>query len=348
MTEEPIEMNLQEAMANYLPLIEEALQAALATPRTTVAQHHGMMHYHLGWVNERLEARPSSGGKRLRPLLCLLTCQAAGGDALTALPAATAIEILHNFSLAHDDIEDNSPTRRGRAALWTLWGVPQAINVGDALSAIARRTLGELLQHGVPAERVMEATQAFDATCVALTEGQYLDMDFERRLDVSVDEYVEMIGGKTAGLIGLSARLGASLAGAPAWMVSHFREFGWDLGLAFQIEDDILGIWGDESATGKSASTDILEKKKSLPVVYALGSDVGAELQAIYRKPKLTRQDIAPVLGLLDEVDALGYTRQMADEAYQSAHTELMATGLGEAALLAVRELAAILRGRSH
>jgi len=341
-------MNLQLAMTNYLPLIEEALRAALANPRPTVAQHHGMMYYHLGWVDERLETRLAGGGKRLRPLLCLLSCQAAGGDARTALPAATAIEILHNFSLAHDDIEDNSPTRRGRAAMWTLWGVPQAINVGDALFAIAHRTLGETLQHGVPAERVLEATQAFDATCVALTEGQHLDMSFEQRLDVTVDEYVEMISSKTAALIGLSAQLGASLAGAPDWMISHFQEFGWNLGLAFQIEDDILGIWGDESATGKSASTDILEKKKTLPVIYALGSDVGAELQVIYRKPKLTSQDVAPVLRLLDEVDAPGYTRQMAEEAYERANAELKATGLGEAALTAVRELAAMLRGRSH
>jgi len=340
-------MNLQEAMAIYLPLIENGLRRALASPRPTVAQHHGMMHYHMGWVDEQLEARPAAGGKRLRPLLCLLTCQAAGGDALTALPAATAIEILHNFSLAHDDIEDNSPTRRSRAALWTLWGVPQAINVGDALFAIAHRTLAETLQQGVAAKHVMQLTQAFDATCVALTEGQYLDMSFEQRMDVTVDEYVEMIAGKTAALIGLSAQLGASLAGAPDWMVLHFREFGRHLGLAFQIEDDILGIWGDESATGKSASTDILEKKKSLPVVYALGSDAGPDLQAIYRRPALTAQDIAPVLRLLDAVGALGYARRMAEEAHQSAQAELAATGLGEAALTAVRELAAMLRGRS-
>jgi len=341
-------MNLQEAMANYLPLIEEALRAALAPPRPTVAQHHGMMHYHLGWVSERLEPRPGGGGKRLRPLLCLLTCQAAGGEAATALPAATAIEILHNFSLAHDDIEDNSPTRRSRAALWTLWGVPQAINIGDALFAVAHRTLGEIPQQDVPAERVLEAIQAFDAACVALTEGQHLDMSFEQRLDVTVDEYLEMIGGKTAALIGLSAQLGASLAGAPARMVSHFREFGWNLGLAFQIEDDILGIWGDESVTGKSASTDILEKKKTLPVVYGLASDAGARLQTIYRQPELTSQDIARVLRLLNEADALGYTRQMAEEAYQRAHEALAATGLNAAALTAVRELAAMLRGRSQ
>lgn len=186
-------MNIQEAMARYLPLIEGALREALQTPHAHLAAHHGMMHYHLGWVDERFQPKPARGGKRLRPLLCLLACEAAGGDVHDALPAAAAIEILHNFSLVHDDIEDNSPTRRGRPAVWALWGVPQAVNVGDALFALAHRTLGRLWERDMPAERVLAAILAFDEACVALTEGQYLDMSFEERSDVTVDEYLRMI-----------------------------------------------------------------------------------------------------------------------------------------------------------
>jgi geranylgeranyl diphosphate synthase type I len=339
-------MNIREAMARYLPLIEEALQAALQTSHRTLAAHHGMMHYHLGWVDQRFQSKPAGGGKRLRPLLCLLACEAAGEDVQVALPAAAAIEILHNFSLVHDDIEDDSPTRRGRPAVWALWGVPQAINVGDALFALAHRTLGQLSEQDVPADRVLGATHAFHDTCVALTEGQYLDMSFEARLDVTVDEYVEMIRGKTAALMGLSTQLGALLAGAPADRIGHFHRFGRMLGIAFQIEDDILGIWGDEALMGKSAASDILEKKKTLPVVYALQSAVGERLREIYQKRELTPEDITSVLVLLEEVHARGYAERLAEEALQQALEALAATGMGEAALAPLQELAALLQGR--
>ena len=341
-------MGIQETMARYLPLIEEALQQALQTPHAALAAHHGMMHYHLGWVDEHFQPKPVGGGKRLRPLLCLLACEAAGGDVQAALPAAAAIEILHNFSLIHDDIEDNSPIRRGRPAVWALWGVPQAVNVGDALFALAHRTLGRLAELDVPAERVLAAIRAFDEACVALTEGQYLDMSFEERLDVTVEEYLRMIQGKTAALMGLSAKLGALLAGAPAKVIGHFHRFGERLGVAFQIEDDILGIWGDEALTGKSAASDILQKKKTLPVVYGLGSAVGERLRAIYRKPNLTAEDIPSVLALLAEVNARDHAERLAEEAHQQALQALAATGLSEAALAPLRELAASLLGRKR
>lgn len=339
-------MNIQEAMARYLPLIEGALREALQTPHAHLAAHHGMMHYHLGWVDERFQPKPARGGKRLRPLLCLLACEAAGGDVHDALPAAAAIEILHNFSLVHDDIEDNSPTRRGRPAVWALWGVPQAVNVGDALFALAHRTLGRLWERDMPAERVLAAILAFDEACVALTEGQYLDMSFEERSDVTVDEYLRMIQGKTAALMGIATQLGALLAGASQEIIIHFHRFGEKLGVAFQIEDDILGIWGDEALIGKSAASDILEKKKTLPVVYALRSEVGERLRAIYRKPELTAEDLPSVLALLEEVEARQYAERMAEEAHRQALEALAATGLSAKALLPLREIAASLRGR--
>jgi geranylgeranyl diphosphate synthase type I len=335
-------------MTRYLQIIDDALQDALSTSHPAVAAHYGMMRYHLGWVDERMEPRLSDGGKRLRPLLCLFVCHAAGGDVRTAVPAAAAIEILHNFSLAHDDIEDNSQTRRGRPTLWVLWGVPQAINVGDALFSLAHRTLGRLWERDVPAERVAEAFRAFSTACVALTEGQYLDISFENRLDVTVDEYLQMVQGKTAALLGLSAQLGALLAGAQPDTVSHFARFGRKMGLAFQIEDDILGIWGDERVTGKSSASDILERKKTLPVAYALASAVGEELRSIYSREELTPEDVPSVLGLLQEVNARWYSRQLAEEAWCETLTALNATGLQDAALAPLRELAALLQGRDR
>ena len=341
-------MGVHETMNRYLPRIEKALQEALQAPLPTVTDHHNMMHYHMGWLDDRFQTSAVGGGKRLRPLLCLLACQAVGGEVSVALPAAAAMEILHNFSLAHDDIEDNSRERRGRPALWTLWGVPQAINVGDALFALAHRTLGQLSDHDVPAWRILAAIRSFDRTCVALTEGQYLDMSFESRRDVTVDEYLEMVEGKTAALIGLSAELGALLGDAPPPLVAHFLEFGRQLGIAFQIEDDILGIWGDESLTGKSASSDIREKKKTLPVVYGLGSTVGLQLKTVYGEQEITEEDLPSVLALLHEVDALGHTQRVAEASYQRALAALNATGLGDAALAPLRELTAMLKGRDR
>jgi geranylgeranyl diphosphate synthase type I len=340
-------MSLQTAMAGHLPVIEAALREALQCPRSSVAGHHAMMHYHMGWLNERMEPLYTTKGKRLRPLLCLLACEAAGGRARTALPAAVAIEILHNFSLAHDDIEDNSPTRRGRPALWKLWGAPQAINVGDALLALAYQALTRLADEGVPGQRVLAATDAFGATCVSLTEGQYLDMSFQDRLDVTTDEYMEMIRGKTAALLGLSTQLGALLAGSEPDTVAHFRDFGLSLGIAFQIEDDILGIWGDEALTGKSVASDILEKKKSLPVIYGLQSEVGMQLRTIYRRPGLTPDDIPSVLDLLQRVDALEHCRAQAAAAHERGLKALADSGLSETALAGLQEMAAMLRGRA-
>ncbi|MCZ7674042.1 MAG: polyprenyl synthetase family protein [Chloroflexi bacterium] len=154
--------------------------------------------------------------------------------------------------------------------MWQVWGIEQAINSGDTMFAIAHLALNRLIEQDVPAPVVVTALRRFDETCVGLTQGQHADMDFETRDDVSVAEYMEMITGKTAVLISLSAELGALVAGASTTTVHHYAQFGLDLGLAFQVIDDILGIWGDEAVIGKSASTDILTKKKTLPVLYGL------------------------------------------------------------------------------
>jgi geranylgeranyl diphosphate synthase type I len=186
-------MNLKELFADYLPQIEAEMRDCLSASDPALVGYYGMMNYHLGWADERFAPARVSSGKRIRPMLCLLACQSAGGDALRAIPAAAAVELLHNFSLIHDDIEDNSPTRRGRPSVWALWGVPQAINSGDGMYSIAHMTLGRLSRQGVPAERVLAVRAAFDHACMALTHGQYLDLSFESRERVSVDEYMAMV-----------------------------------------------------------------------------------------------------------------------------------------------------------
>ncbi|MFQ5437044.1 MAG: polyprenyl synthetase family protein [Anaerolineae bacterium] len=282
-----------------------------------------MMHYHMGWTDAALNPAVVKSGKRIRPLACLISTAAAGGQWQQALPAAAAIELLHNFSLIHDDIEDNSPTRRGRETVWKIWGVEQAINSGDAMFALAHLAMNNLIEREVDARIVVQALRRFDETCVRLTQGQHADIDFEAQDRVAVDEYVTMITGKTAVLLALCSELGALIAQTSPKIVQHYHEFGLALGLAFQIIDDILGIWGDETLTGKSTSTDILTRKKTLPVLYGLSQS--QELQALYQNEAPDTTFITKVVNLLDDHGAYDFAKQEALAYSQRALTHLEA-----------------------
>jgi len=253
---------------SLLSQIELELQkqiSRLDTPRTK--PFHEMLTYHMGWTGEG--AGPDATGKRIRPLLVLLCTSSSGADWQSALPAAASIELMHNFSLVHDDIQDNSPTRRGRDTAWVKWGAPMAINVGDALFVISNQAIIDLKEN-YPAELVIRAAEILNNTCLDLTRGQFLDMSYEKRTDLAVDDYWPMIAGKTAALLSACCHIGSILGGVDDSKQEAYRSFGHYLGLAFQVQDDILGIWGDEMVTGKSAASDLIEGKKSLPVLAGL------------------------------------------------------------------------------
>jgi geranylgeranyl diphosphate synthase type I len=180
------------------------------------------------------------------------------------------VELVHNFSLVHDDIQDNSPKRRGRDTTWVKWGTPMAINVGDALFVISNQAVMDLKKE-FPAERVLKVAEILHNTCLDLTRGQFLDMSFEGRTDLKVEDYWPMISGKTAALLSACCQIGAVLGGANEETEDAYRSYGHYLGLAFQVQDDILGIWGDENVTGKSAASDLVDGKNSLPVLIGLG-----------------------------------------------------------------------------
>jgi geranylgeranyl diphosphate synthase type I len=239
-----------------------------------------MLAYHLG-----LDGDSGPRGKRMRPLLGLLAYESLTGDYRPALPGAAAVELGHNFSLVHDDIEDADRERRHRPTLWAVWGVPLAINAGDALFALSRLALYRLLDDGFSERRVLALMRVYDETCLALCEGQYLDISFETTDDVSVEAYLEMIGKKTAALVGASVQAGAILATDDSEVIEAYRRFGYDLGMAFQMADDVKGTFWPSAESGKPEAGDVRKRKKTLPVAWALahgGPDDRDRLAAIY------------------------------------------------------------------
>lgn len=316
-------MPMPDPLASYVEVMLPAIDAELRRVMHWGAadDFHAMIHYPMGWVDADLRPATVSGGKRLRPLLCLLACQAAGADWRAALPAAAALEILHTFSLVHDDIEDQSTLRRGRATNWHLWGAARAINTGDAMLAMAFRALTDLPASTADYSSCVNVVRRFSDAAIELTRGQHRDMGFESCTTVTEDDYLDMIAGKTGALIIASCELGALAGGAPPAVVEALAGFGRSLGLAFQMQDDILGIWGDEARLGKSTATDIATRKKTLPVIHGLAAS--AELRALYALPPAGPDDLARALELLTAAGSREYTAAMARDAVAAALARL-------------------------
>ncbi len=307
---------LSHFLGHWLPRVEGEMRELLFNDEAAVAVHYGMLHYHLGWADELLRPQNYPAGKRLRPMLCLMAATETGGEPIQALPAAAAIELLHNFSLIHDDIEDGDETRRHRPTLWKVWGAPQAINAGDAMFTLAFAAMQRLARRGVSAPTTLDALARFTQTCLALTEGQHLDMGFETRTNVTVAEYMRMIQGKTAALVGASVAIGAIIGGADATQIEALQRFGIASGLAFQIQDDILGIWGDPQVTGKAAGNDLLRRKKSLPILHTLNHPYVGEQFETLLGPNFNAEQLPLAYTLLDQAAA----RAHADQAMRQQH----------------------------
>lgn len=334
--------------SRLLPLIEAELQRIVAlahTPET--ADMHAMLTYHMGWTGEG--AGPQAQGKRIRPLLLLLAYGAAfpagshPPDWNAALPAAASVELLHNFSLIHDDIQDNSPLRRGRPTVWKKWGIAQAINAGDAQFTLAYTAMLELARTASP-PAALAALDILQRTCLALTRGQHLDMAFEARAAITLADYWMMIGGKTAALIAACTELGALIAGVDEAARAAYRRFGENLGLAFQVQDDLLGIWGDAALTGKSAESDLLAGKKSLPVVFGLTQK--GPFAARWAAGPIPAEEVAALAEQLAAEGARAYAQSLADQLTGKALRDLEEAGPRGEAGQALVELAEMLLKR--
>ncbi len=302
-----------EVLVRFRDAIDAGLRQAVPLHSSPV---YDMLRYHLG-----IDGSDVAGGKALRPTLCLLVCDALGGAWTDAIPAAVSLELVHNFSLIHDDIQDNDRERHHRATVWARWGVPQAINAGDAMFCLSSLHLRELRAH-FDDGTVIEAMTLLQEATREMIEGQVLDVGYEDVLEVSQDEYLHMIACKTGALLRASIELGALLADAGAPIRLRCRRFGEATGRLFQIRDDMLGVWGETDVTGKPVGADIQRKKKSMPIVMALSvarKSARERLLSMYSQEALTKADVAEVQDIFRELKVQAGVLAMAEEAHQQA-----------------------------
>jgi len=340
-----IEHSLPQSLETYRDAVRVELKKVIDRCPPPLGN---ILRYHMGWQDEYGHRCSKESGKFIRSTVCLLSCQTVGGNTSQATPAAAAIELVHNFSLIHDDIEDASYERHHRPTVWKTWGQSQAINAGDAMFTLAYLALARLKENGIAGEKIVNCAEALSWACVELCEGQYLDIEYENRLDVSVENYLDMAAKKTAALFAASTSLGACLGSENGEVVNLFRLFGRELGMVFQVRDDILGIWGARESVGKSAG-DISQRKKTLPVVYGLQSSRGAarkNLGKLYSKESIEGEDITEVTRILDDLGARNYAENVAQQYYHKALAHLDATGLGTSCLALLKEIAGFLLTR--
>jgi geranylgeranyl diphosphate synthase, type I len=301
-----------------------------------------MLFYHMGWEGEGSGSRAQ--GKRIRPIILLLCTEICGGNWEAALPIAAAVELIHNFSLIHDDIEDQSLTRHGRPTVWSRWGIAQAINTGDLMFTLAFQTAA-LASGSMEDKLILESEKILFHTTEKLTRGQFLDLHFEQSEQTSLDDYWLMIEGKTAALISACAELGALIAGADHQQQKYFRDFGRSLGLAFQVVDDWLGIWGNPEQTGKSNDSDLMSYKKTLPVLHSLARN--GEFAKRWNKRSITSENLSELEQMLIKDGSQNFTQDNAEKLTIEAMNFLKsACPVENDACLALEELARTLTQR--
>jgi geranylgeranyl diphosphate synthase type I len=325
------------ALSRYQPEIDSALRATLSSVlqdglnsgASDLQSYYGFLQYHLGWVDAQLLPIQNNPGKLLRPTLLLLAYEAAGAWDLPtsssdrsylqrALPAAAAVELTHNFTLIHDDIEDGDTERRHRSTLWKLWGVPQAINAGDGMFALARLSLWGVLEQGVEGTIAAHLGRALDHACLVLAEGQYLDISFEQLQTISVSTYIDMIYRKTGALMRCATHMGALLGTRDQETIECLTQFGQAIGIAFQVRDDLLGVWASTAELGKSSAGDIYRRKKSLPILHALEHASATDqerLRSIYQQSSpVSTEQVKEVLDIFAFTGTQEYCRQFLTE----------------------------------
>ena len=312
---------------------------------------YNLLRYYMGWVDTEGNATSGTEGKYLRPTLCLFSCEAVGGSRCLAMPAAAAMELIHNFSLIHDDIQDRDETRHHRKTLWAIWGIPKALVAGNVLRIVADSTLDDLQSVGVPSGRALPVIRQLTQAYLEMIEGQYLDISFEGQSEVGLKQYLDMIARKTGALIRCSFTMGALIGSQNIADANAFRESGRALGFLFQVRDDILGIWGDEESTGKPVGADIRRKKNAFPAVYSMSQARGEDkrhLLSIYGKSELSDTDVEDVLHIMEVLNVREHAHALAVEEAEVAMEALAAVEMNQSARREYENLLEFLLHREH
>ena len=337
-----------EALSRYHDVVQAEMRAAFPEVDLPI---YDMGRYALGWMDERGQPA-SASGKGARAALTMLGAEAITDDPAAlrrATAGAAAVEIVHNFSLVHDDVQDGDIERRGRPTVWRVWGVAQAINTGDLMRELADTAMRRALLHGASSEAVLEAIRRLNLATMLMIEGQYLDLTFEQRMDVQVEEYLGMVERKTGAMMGVSLSIGATLAGATSEQADALDRAGKRLGRCFQMRDDWLGIWADPDALGKPTDADIRRRKKSFPILYTLShapAEARRALVEIYAADladdgaDLPDEQVEWVHNMLGEIGADEATDRAAREEYEAFLEELSSGDPRAAAVADLEELA--------
>jgi geranylgeranyl diphosphate synthase, type I len=334
--------DLEQRAGEYRELVTAEMKAVIGDASDGL---FAWMRYHLGWEDAQGTPVTASPGKMIRPVGLLMATELCGGDIQQAVPAAAAIELVHNFSLLHDDVEDRSDRRRDRPTLWTFTSEAQAINTGDGMFTLARTAMLNLQDRGVSPELTLRAVRELDEACIRLVHGQYLDISFEERQDVTLDEYITMASGKTAAMFAAPFAIGAIVAGATEPTVQAFRTAGRHIGLGFQMVDDVLGIWGDPAVTGKPVGDDIRSRKMTYPVISALNNDPSG-LKSLYATPFSGEEEIEAISPLIEQGGGRAVTEQRAHEERDRAIAVIEDAGIAGEGLERLNAYASVAIGR--
>ena len=337
--------------SRYKSSVEKGLYDAV--PGADNFEAYRLLRYHLGWVDRQGGPLDTSvtQGKALRPTLCLFACNALADDYSQSLPAAAAVELIHNFSLVHDDIQDQDVERRHQPTVWHLWGISKALWSGNAMQCIGDLSMLNVAGQSISPATVLRVSEILTESYLEMIQGQCLDLNFESRTDIKADEYLYMIACKTGALIRCALQIGALLATEDETAVKAFAEFGNHLGQVFQIRDDYLGIWGDQATLGKATDSDIRRRKKSYPVVFALERASGTameDLLRIYGQEELEEDDVQRVMAVLDEVGSQEYSQRLTEAAAARALEALKPVSLPRWAQTEAEELVDFLARREY
>ncbi|MFB6291505.1 MAG: polyprenyl synthetase family protein [Candidatus Bipolaricaulia bacterium] len=308
-----------------------------------------MIDYHLGFDGG--ETGGGLQGKAIRSSLVMYVTEALGGMPENALPAAVSLELIHNFSLIHDDIQDDDRTRRGKPTVQYRWSPEQAINAGDGIKDLSLIVMTELSSREKP-ERTLEALEALGNYSLRMIQGQVMDLEYMNRKDIGIDNYLEMIRQKTCALLEGAFHLGGIYSSVEEEEIEKLISIGRSLGYVYQIRDDWLGIWGEPDKSGKSVLSDIEEKKRSFPVVYAMQEGKGKSQSRLkdlyYREGKLGKDEVKEVKEILEQLGAREATKDRAEKYWKDAERQLRETNMADWAKTDLEEFGSFLLTRKR